>query len=64
MIVIPGVITFVLLAARTGSVPPVVPFAAGIALIGLYLLFYLTLTLMLGTFFEERGAVIGIPLLL
>lgn len=32
------------------------------ALIGLNMLFYLTLTLMLGTWFHERGPVIGIPI--
>ncbi|MFX0086387.1 MAG: ABC transporter permease [Candidatus Hodarchaeota archaeon] len=36
----------------------------GIVLISIYLLFYLTLTLMLGTIFKQRGGVIGIPLVL
>ena len=64
MVMIPGVITCVLLTARNGSVPSLLPFMAGISLIGLYILFFLTLALMLGTLFEERGLVIGIPLLI
>jgi ABC-type transport system involved in multi-copper enzyme maturation permease subunit len=36
----------------------------GLLLHGFHLLFWLSLTLMLGTFFKGRGAVIGIPVLL
>jgi ABC-type transport system involved in multi-copper enzyme maturation permease subunit len=32
------------------------------ALLGLHMLFYLSLTLMLGTLFSDRGPVIGIPI--
>jgi ABC-2 type transport system permease protein len=32
------------------------------ALLALHMLFYLTLTLMLGTLFNDRGPVIGIPI--
>ncbi|HVO43824.1 MAG TPA: ABC transporter permease subunit [Aggregatilineales bacterium] len=62
MVIFQGAIAFILLTARTGSAPALLPFAAGVCLLGLHLLFYLTLTLMLGTLFEERGPVIGIPL--
>jgi hypothetical protein len=36
----------------------------GLLIHGFHLLFWLSLTLMLGTFFKGRGAVIGIPVLL
>lgn len=62
MVVIQGAAAYLLIAARTAEAPDVIPFMAGVALIGLHLLFYLTLTLMLGTLFSERGPVIGIPL--
>jgi hypothetical protein len=62
MIVLQGAIAYLLLSARLGSAPPLVPFAGGIALLGPNLLFYFSLTLMLGTLFAGRGPVLGIPL--
>ena len=39
-------------------------FVAGMGVIWLYQLFFLTLTLMLGVLYDQRAAVIGIPLAL
>ena len=39
---------------------PVAPYLVGIGIILLTLIFYLTLVIMLGTIFEQRGAVLGI----
>lgn len=39
-------------------------FLARLGLMALHLLFYVAPTLMLGTFFKERGAVLGIPIAL
>jgi ABC-2 type transport system permease protein len=64
MIVLQGVIAYLLVFARLGNAPPLVPFASGMALLGLHLLFYIALTLMLGTLFDGRGPVLGIPLAL
>jgi ABC-2 type transport system permease protein len=47
-----------LLAGR--ALPPLVPFAGGLALVALHLVFYLALTLMLGTLFSTRGPIAGI----
>lgn len=49
------------LTARGGTFE-LLPFAFGVALLGLHLLFYITLTLMLGTFFNDRAPVIAIPI--
>jgi hypothetical protein len=38
------------------------PVLAALSLHGLHLLFYLTLTLMLGAFFKSRGPVLAIPI--
>lgn len=54
------VVAYILLTARGGTFAPV-PFAFGVALLGLHLLFYITMTLMLGTFFNDRAPVIAIP---
>jgi ABC-type transport system involved in multi-copper enzyme maturation permease subunit len=54
---------FVLMAFRMNIIP-VGSLMQGLLLHGFHLLYWLTLTLMLGTFFKGRGAVIGIPVLL
>jgi ABC-2 type transport system permease protein len=45
----------------SGVLVPLLPYAGMISLVFLDLLFYLTLCLMLGAFFNSRGAVLGIP---
>lgn len=62
MIALQGVIAYILLNTLGTNPPALLPFIAGLGLMALHLLFYLTLTLMLGTLFNERGPVIGIPL--
>jgi len=42
------------------GLPPLVPFAGGLAVLALHLLFYLALTVMLGTVFSARGPIVGI----
>jgi len=53
----------VLMAFGVGAVP-VLNLLGGLALQGLHLLFWVTLSLMLGAFFDGRGPVVGIPLAL
>ncbi len=55
---------YVLVSLKLGISLPVGQFAAGVGLLCLHMLFYVTLTLMLGAFFSERGPVIGIPIAL
>jgi ABC-2 type transport system permease protein len=62
LLLVQGAIAYLQLTLYSGSTPPFMPFVAGMALLGLHMLFYLTLTLMLGTLFHDRGPVIGIPL--
>jgi ABC-2 type transport system permease protein len=59
-IVIQWAVSYLLFTIR-GNTPAPGPFAFGVALLALHLLFYLTLTLMLGTIFNDRGPVIAIP---
>lgn len=42
------------------GLPPLARFAGGLAVLTLHLLFYLTLTVMLGTMFSSRGPIVGI----
>ena len=62
MIVLPGATAFAQIAFVSGGSLPVAPYMAGLAVFGLHLLFYLCLTLMLGTVVDGRGPVIAVPL--
>jgi ABC-2 type transport system permease protein len=44
----------------TGTALPVLPFAASLGVLMIGLVFFLSLTIMLGTLFEQRGPVLGI----
>ena len=61
MIAIPSLILYVQLAVA-GLDVPIGLFIAGACVASLNLMFYLTLTLMLGTLFDSAGAVIAVPL--
>jgi ABC-2 type transport system permease protein len=62
MVVFPGVVAFSLLAFVADAPVEVGRFLAGMGVLSLVLLYYLTLTLMLGALFSSRGPVIGIAL--
>jgi ABC-2 type transport system permease protein len=62
MVVLPGVAAYVLFFIRIKTGLDPLSFLAAMGVIFLNLLFYLTLTLMLGTLFNSRGPVIGIGL--
>jgi len=61
--IIPGVLVYITAGFLTplGWLPPL-GFLAGIAIYALHVLFWLTLTLMMGTFFESTGGVIAVPI--
>jgi len=62
IILVQGLVAYVQLSLSDGSSLPIAPYLAMLALLSLYLLFYLALTLMLGTFFDTRGPVLGIAI--
>ena len=64
MTLLPGIVAYIQLSLAGGIWLSPVDFLMGMAVIWLYQLFFLTLTLMLGVLFNGRGAVIGIPLAL
>ncbi len=61
---VPGIVAYATIFLLKGVLLPPGAFFAGIAILALNLIFFLTLTLMLGTIFDSRGGVIGIPMLL
>lgn len=62
MVLVPGLVCYILMATLGDQALPPAGFLAGLAVILLYAFFFLTLTLMLGAIFDNRGPVIGIPL--
>ncbi|MFC1922684.1 hypothetical protein ACFLY4_05290 [Chloroflexota bacterium] len=62
IILVQGLVAYVQLTLSDGSPLPLPPYLAILALLSLYLLFYLALTLMLGTFFDTSGPVLGIAM--
>ena len=61
MVLVPGAVAYLLVAVAGEAVHPI-GFLAGLGIIGLNVLFFLTLTLMLGTLFQSAAPVIGIAL--
>lgn len=62
MVLIQGAIAYGQISAAVGQPLPLLPWLGALGLLYLQLVFYLALTLMLGTIFSSRGAVIGIPM--
>ena len=60
VIVLQGVVGYGQIGLSEGWAP-ILPYLGAMSLHSLHLLFYLTLTLMLGTFFSGRSPVLGIP---
>jgi ABC-2 type transport system permease protein len=63
MVVFPGVVAYLQIRLAGAQLAPL-NFILGMGVLALNLIFFLTLTLMLGTLFAHRGPVIGIPLAL
>jgi ABC-2 type transport system permease protein len=64
MVLLQGAVAYLIYRAGTGIALDIPHFLGALGLVYLALLFYLSLTYMLGTLFRSRGPVIGIPLLL
>jgi ABC-2 type transport system permease protein len=59
---LPGAVAYAELYLASHQAPPILPFLMGAGAILLALVFYLSLVIMLGTLFEQRGPVMGIAL--
>jgi len=64
MVLIQGLVAYLLLWVAGGQPLPALAFLGGLGLMFVNLVFYLALTLMLGTLFPQRGPVIGLGLAL
>ena len=59
---LPSVLVFSMLSLRLGTLFSLAPFLSAVGIMGIHTIFYLTLTLMLGTIFNHRGPILGIAL--
>ena len=59
---LPATVVYGLLSFRMGAPFSLLPFLAAVGIMAVHTLFYFTLTLMLGTFFNNRGPILGIAL--
>lgn len=62
IVIMQSVLFYGQISLRETQFLPIVPFIKAIALVTLNLIFFLTLTIMTGTFFASRGPVIGISI--
>lgn len=62
IIILQGVLAYIQLSLFGGELLRIGPYLTVLGLFSLYLLFYLAMTLMLGTFFDSRGPVLGIAI--
>ena len=59
---LPSALLYGMLSLRIYALYPLVPFLSAVGIITMHTLFYLTLTLMLGIVFSNRGPILGIAL--
>lgn len=59
---LPSIFVYGALSLRVGNLYPVLPFLSAIGIMVLNIIFYFTLTLMLGTIFNHRAPILGIAL--
>ncbi len=64
MVIVQGIVAYWIIKVGTETSLSIGNFVAALGLVALMLLFYLSLTYMLGTLLPKRGAVIGIPMVL
>ncbi len=62
LVALPGTVAYIVISIGAGELVPIQPYLAGMGILILHSLFYLTLTLMLGVFFGSRSLILGISL--
>lgn len=59
---LPSALVYGLLSLRMDGPYPVLPFLSAVGITAVHIIFYLTLTLMLGTIFSQRAPILGIAM--
>ena len=60
IVVVPGVTAYIEITLASSSSPTLLPFLAGMGVVWLGLIFYLSLVIMLGVLYQQRGPLLGI----
>lgn len=60
LVALPAVAVYSLISIRAGTLFPPLPFLAGLGIMALQVLFYVTLSILLGVLFNSRAPVLGI----
>jgi ABC-2 type transport system permease protein len=60
LLVVPGMIVYGLFYLRSGDLFPVIPFLSAMGMMTVHAMFYLTLTVMAGTLFNNRAGVLAV----
>jgi len=63
-IILQGAVGYLIISFGTGATVPLIPYVIAMGLLTLYTLFYISVTLMLGSFFSARGPILGIAMAL
>jgi len=63
-IILQGAVGYLFLSVVNGAALPIGPYIFAMGLLTLYTLFYISITLMLGSFFNTRGPILGIVVIL
>lgn len=61
-VIVPGLVAYGQLSLVGGAPLPLLPYGGALSLLALNLLFYLTLTTLLGCMFQTRGPILAIPI--
>jgi ABC-2 type transport system permease protein len=62
-VILQGAVCYLILSFVDGAALPLVPYVTAMGLLALFTLFYISFTLMLGSFFNTRGPILGIAMM-
>jgi hypothetical protein len=62
LVLLQSLVAYGIIWLKDGEPYAAVPFLIGVGLMGLHVLFYITLTMMVGVFVQNRGLVLAIPM--
>ena len=63
-IILQGAVSYLILSYVNGAALPIASYVTAMGLLTLYTLFYISLTLMLGSVFNKRGPILGIAMMI
>jgi len=62
-IILQGAVGYIILSYASGAALPIASYVTAMGLLALFTLFYISFTLMLGSFFNARGPILGVAIM-